>query len=215
MAADMASRTRFARGAFRGTGGTRRGFCGGHRKERPMPSIASAKILIIATDGFEQDELFKPRETLLDAGATVTLASPKADPIQGMEGDIDKAQTITPDVTLDAVNPDDYDALVIPGGTINADKMRVEKDAQRIARAFFQAEKPVAAICHGPWLLAEADLIEGRTLTSYESIRTDLKNAGAQVVDAEVNVDGRLITSRKPGDIPAFTEALIKSIETD
>jgi protease I len=178
-----------------------------------MPAIGHARILIIATDGFEQDELFKPREALLDAGAKVTLASPKADPIQGMEGDIDKAATITPDTTLDAVNPDDYNALVIPGGTINADRMRVQKDAQRIAKAFFAAEKPVAAICHGPWLLAEAELIRGRTLTSYESIRTDLSNAGATVVDAEVNVDGKLITSRKPGDIPAFTDALIRSIE--
>jgi protease I len=180
-----------------------------------MPSIDKSRVLIIATDGFEQSELFHPRETLIDAGATVTLASPKADPIQGMEGDIDKARTITPDLTLAQVDPADYDALLIPGGTINADKMRVEKDAQRIAKAFFSAEKPVAAICHGPWLLAEAGLIEGRTLTSYESIRTDLRNAGGEVVDAEVQVDGRLITSRKPGDIPAFTEALIRSIETD
>lgn len=116
-------------------------------------------------------------------------------------------------MTLDQVDPDDYDALVIPGGTINSDKMRVQDDAQRIAKAFFSADKTVAAICHGPWLLAEADLVAGRTLTSYESIRTDLRNAGAEVVDKEVNVDGRLITSRKPGDIPAFTEALIRSIE--
>lgn len=180
-----------------------------------MPSIGTSKVLIIATDGFEQSELFDPRETLIDAGATVTLASPKADPIQGMEGDIDKARTIVPDLTLDQVDPDEYDALLIPGGTINADKMRVEKDAQRIVQAFFSADKTVAAICHGPWLLAEAGLVKGRTLTSYESIRTDLRNAGGDVVDAEVQVDGRLITSRKPRDIPAFTEALIRSIEQD
>ena len=178
-----------------------------------MPAIGQSKILIIATDGFEQDELFKPREALLDAGARVTLASPGSDPIQGMEGDIDKAATITPDLTLDAVNPDDYDALVIPGGTINSDKMRVQPDAQRIAKAFFAAEKTVAAICHGPWLLAESGLVAGRTLTSYASIRTDLRNAGANVVDEQVRVDGKLITSRKPDDIPAFTDALIKSIE--
>lgn len=178
-----------------------------------MPAIDQSRVLIIATDGFEQDELFKPREALIDAGAKVTLASPKTDSIQGMQGDIDKAKTILPDMTLDQVDPDDYDALVIPGGTINSDKMRVQEDAQRIAKAFFSADKTVAAICHGPWLLAEADLVAGRTLTSYESIRTDLRNAGAEVVDKEVNVDGRLITSRKPGDIPAFTEALIRSIE--
>ena len=178
-----------------------------------MPSIEKSRVLIIATDGFEQSELFKPRDALIDLGASVTLASPKADPIQGMEGDIDKAATIAPDTILADVNPEDYDALVIPGGTINADKMRVEEHARRIARAFFEADKPVAAICHGPWLLAEAELVEGRSMTSYESIRTDLRNAGATVVDEQVHVDGKLITSRKPGDLDAFTDALVKSIE--
>jgi protease I len=178
-----------------------------------MPSISQAKVLIIATDGFEQSELFKPRESLMDAGAQVTLASIKTDPIQGMEHDTEKASTITPDLTLGDVRAEDYDALLIPGGTTNPDKMRMEEEALRIVRDFFQADKTVAAICHGPWLLAEADVLEGRTLTSWPSIRTDLKNAGAEVVDKEVQVDGRLITSRKPGDIPAFTEALIKAIE--
>ncbi|WP_419825800.1 type 1 glutamine amidotransferase domain-containing protein [Sphingomonas sp.] len=180
-----------------------------------MPAIDKSRVLIIATDGFEQDELFKPREALLDAGARVTLASPKTDPIQGMEGDIEKAATITPDLTLDAVNPDAYDALVIPGGTINSDKMRVQPDAQRIAKAFFAAGKTVAAICHRPWLLAGAGLVAGRTMTSYESIRTDLRNAGANVVDEQVSIDGKLVTSRKPDDIPAFIDALIRSIEAD
>lgn len=178
-----------------------------------MPAIDQSKVLIIATDGFEQSELFKPRETLLDRGATVTLASIGIDPIQGMEHDTEKAGSITPDLILGDVAVGDYDALLIPGGTTNPDKMRMEDEALRIVRDFFSAGKTVAAICHGPWLLAEAGVIAGRTLTSWPSIRTDLTNAGASVVDEEVHVDGRLITSRKPADIPAFTEALIKSIE--
>jgi len=177
-----------------------------------MPAIDQAKILIIATDGFEQSELFKPRESLLDAGATVKLASIGTQPIQGMQHH-DKGETITPDMTLGDVRVEDYDALVIPGGVANPDRMRTEEEALRIVRDFFAAEKPVAAICHGPWLLAEADVIEGRTVTGWPSVRTDLKNAGANVVDKEVEVDGLLITSRKPDDIPAFTETLIKTIE--
>jgi protease I len=180
-----------------------------------MPAITDAKVLIIATDGFEQSELFKPREALMDMGAEVRLASIKTDPIQGMEGDVEKAGTITPDMVLGDVNVGDYDALVIPGGTTNPDKMRLQEDALRIVREFFAAGKPVAAICHGPWLLAEAGVIDGRTLTSWPSIRTDLKNAGGNVVDAEVQVDGNLVTSRKPDDIPAFNKALIAAIEAD
>ncbi|HEY0315702.1 MAG TPA: type 1 glutamine amidotransferase domain-containing protein [Sphingomonas sp.] len=178
-----------------------------------MPMIDQSKVLIIATDGFENSELFKPRASLLDAGAEVTLASIGTDPIQGVIHDSEKGETITPDLTLGDVHTEDYDALLIPGGVGNPDKMRMEEQALKIVRDFFAAGKPVAAICHGPWLLAEADVIDGRTVTSWPSIRTDLKNAGAEVVDKEVQVDGRLITSRKPDDIPAFTEALIKSIE--
>jgi len=178
-----------------------------------MPMIDKSKVLILATDGFENSELFKPRASLIDAGAEVTLASIGTDPIQGVVHDSDAGETITPDLTLGAVDPGDYDALLIPGGVGNPDKMRMEADALEIVRAFFAADKPVAAICHGPWLLAEADVIDGRTVTSWPSIRTDLRNAGAEVVDKEVQVDGRLITSRKPDDIPAFTEALIRSIE--
>jgi protease I len=177
-----------------------------------MPMIDKSKVLILATDGFENSELFKPRASLIDAGAEVTLASIKTDPIQGKVHDKD-GETITPDLTLGAVNAEDYDALLIPGGVANPDTMRMEEEALAIVRAFFAADKPVAAICHGPWLLAEADVIDGRTVTSWPSIRTDLRNAGAEVVDKEVQVDGRLITSRKPDDIPAFTEALIRSIE--
>lgn len=177
-----------------------------------MTDLSQAKVLIIATDGFEQSELFKPREALLDAGAKVTLASNKSEPIQGMEHD-EKGATIKPDTSLAEVEADGFDALVIPGGVANPDSLRMEADALRIVRDFVAAGKPVAAICHGPWLLAEADVIDGRRLTSWPSIRTDLSNAGAEVVDEQVVVDGNLITSRKPDDIPAFNAALLKAIE--
>ena len=177
-----------------------------------MPAIADAKILIIATDGFEQSELFGPRDRLIAAGAEVVLASPGTDPIQGTVQD-EKGKTITPDITLDAVDPDDYDALVIPGGVANPDMLRTIDAAVDIVRAFDDAGKPIAAICHGPWMLVEADIVEDRTVTSWPSIRTDLENAGATVVDEEVVVDDNLITSRKPDDVPAFTDALIRMIE--
>lgn len=177
-----------------------------------MTDISKAKVLIIATDGFEQSELFDPRQALLDAGAQVVLASNKSEPIQGMKHDV-KGDTIRPDTSIHDVDPADYDALLIPGGVANPDTMRMEEDALNIVRAFFEASKPVAAICHGPWLLAEADVVAGRKLTSWPSIRTDLLNAGANVVDEQVVVDGNLVTSRKPDDIPAFNKALIEAIE--
>ena len=178
-----------------------------------MTDLSRTKVLIIATDGFEQSELFEPRRALLDAGVQVTLASNKSEPIQGMQHH-EKGDTIKPDASIHDVNPGDYDALVIPGGVANPDMMRTERDALRIVRDFFDKEKPVAAICHGPWLLAEADVIDGRRLTSWPSIRTDLINAGADVVDEEVVVDDNLITSRKPGDIPAFNRALLEMLGT-
>lgn len=177
-----------------------------------MTSISEARVLIIATDGFEQSELFTPREALLDAGAEVMLASPKSTPIQGMIHD-EKGQMITPDLTLDRVDPDDYDALLIPGGVANPDKLRTDETAIEIVRAFADSGKPIAAICHGPWLLVEADVVEDRTVTAWPSVRTDLENAGGIVVDHEVAIDENIITSRKPEDIPAFTEALITMIE--
>jgi protease I len=177
-----------------------------------MTQISQAKILFIAADGFEQSELFDPRKAVLDAGAQVTLASIKTDPIQGMKHD-QKGDTITPDKSLDAINAADFDALVIPGGVANPDTLRMEESALQIIKAFMAASKPVAAICHGPWLLAEADVLKDRKVTSWPSIRTDLRNAGAEVVDQEVVVDGNLITSRKPDDIPAFNAALIAAVE--
>ena len=167
-----------------------------------------ARALIIATNGFEQDELFRPREALLDEGVEVTLASLSRDPIQG-EKHGGKGASITPDVVIGDVRADDFDALVIPGGVANPDRMRAEPAAIGLVRDFLTAGKPVAAICHGPWLLAEAEAIDGRTVTSWPSIRTDLRHAGATVVDRDVVVDDNLITSRKPEDIPAFTRALL------
>lgn len=172
-----------------------------------MTDIIDARFLIIATDGFEESELFEPRDQLIGARAEVTLASPKRTPIQGMKHH-EKGATITPDITLADVNPQDYDALIIPGGVANPDALRQDEKAIEIVRAFFDAGKPVAAICHGPWLLVEADIVLGKTVTSWPSLRTDLRNAGADVVDEEVVRDGNLITSRKPGDIPAFMTAI-------
>ena len=177
-----------------------------------MPDIANKKVLILATDGFEQSELFKPREALLDAGVTVELASIKTDEIQGVVSDKDEGKKIKPDMTLDSVKVADYDALVLPGGVMNPDSMRLQDRAVEIVREFLDANKTVAAICHAPWLLIEADVVKGRRATSWPSVRTDLANAGAIVVDEEVVVDGNLITSRKPDDIPAFNEAIIEAL---
>lgn len=177
-----------------------------------MPDLSDTKVLILATDGFENDELFKPRQALLDAGVQVTLASLKTDPIQGVVDDSKPADTITPDLTVDDVDTADYDALLLPGGVANPDKLRMNDRAVDIVGEFMDDHKIVAAICHGPWLLAEADVVDGKTMTSWPSIRTDLENAGADVVDREVAIDGNLITSRKPDDIPAFNEALLDAL---
>lgn len=180
-----------------------------------MADLSSARVLFMAADGFEQDELFKPRQALIDAGAQVTLASIKTDPIQGMIHDSEKAEQITPDLTLDDVDTEDYDALVLPGGALNPDKMRLEERAVEIVEEFMDDDKIVAAICHAPWMLVEADVVDGRRVTSWPSVRTDLENAGADVVDEEVVVDGKLITSRKPDDIPAFNQAIIAALEKE
>jgi protease I len=176
-----------------------------------MADISKARVLMLATDGFENDELFKPRQALIDAGATVTLASIKTDPIQGEKGG-EKADTITPDLTLGDVDTEEFDALVLPGGVGNPDKLRMQERAVEIVQEFADDGKPVAAICHAPWLLIEADVVDGVTMTSWPSLRTDLENAGAEVVDQEVVVDGPFITSRKPDDIPAFNKAIIKML---
>jgi protease I len=171
--------------------------------------LSGKKIAILATDGFEQSELMQPQRALKDAGATVHVVSPKSGSIRGWNK-TDWGEEVPVDVELSHARPEDYDGLVLPGGQINPDKLRLEPAAVQFVRAFFEAGKPVGAICHGPWLLVEADVARGRTLTSYASIKTDLKNAGANWVDREVVVDQGLVTSRNPGDLDAFSGKLIE-----
>lgn len=177
-----------------------------------MSEISDARVLIVSTDGFEESELFGPREILLGRGAEVQLASPDLKPIQATVHD-DPGKTIRPDLTVEQAKADDFDALILPGGVRNPDQLRTNKAAIDLIRAFADAGKPVAAICHGPWLLVEADLLRGRTATSWPSIRTDLSNAGANVVDEPAVTDGNIVTSRNPGDVEAFTEAVIRLVE--
>ena len=177
-----------------------------------MPSIPNSRILIVATDGFEEWELFGPRQILQQRGADVVLASLKRDPIQATIHD-DPGKTIRPDLTVDEANAVDFDALILPGGVRNPDQLRLHGNVIALIRAFAEQGKPVGAICHGPWLLVEADLLRGRTATSWPSIRTDLRNAGANVVDEAVVTDGTIVTSRKPDDVEAFTNALIDLVE--
>ncbi|MEN3973362.1 type 1 glutamine amidotransferase domain-containing protein [Sphingomicrobium sp. XHP0235] len=176
-----------------------------------MQNLDGKKILIMATNGFEELELTGPRDRLGEAGAQVHLASPDRNPIQGRVKD-EPTIMVTPDKLITEADVDDYDALVLPGGVINPDNLRTNEDAIALIKAFDEAEKPVAAICHGPWLLAEAGVVKGKTVTSWPSIRTDLKNAGGEVVDEEACVDGHLITSRNPDDVPAFCEAIAKAV---
>ena len=177
-----------------------------------MPEISDSRILIVSTDGFEESELFGPREILLRRGAEVVLASPDLNPIQATVHD-DPGKTIRPDMTIDQARAEDFDALILPGGVRNPDHLRTNKVAVDLVRAFAEQGRPVAAICHGPWLLVEADVLRGRAATSWPSIRTDLRNAGANVIDEAAVTDGNLVTSRTPDDVPAFTEALIKLVE--
>jgi protease I len=167
------------------------------------------KIAILVTDGFEQEELTRPRRALDEAGAATTLISPKEGKVKGWNH-TQWGDEFSVDVPLDQAKSDDYDGLLLPGGVMNPDKLRANARAVAFVRAFFDASKPVAAICHGPWTLIEAGVVKGRKLTSYESIKTDLKNAGANWVDQEVVVDEGLVTSRKPDDIPAFNEKMIE-----
>jgi deglycase len=181
-------------------------------EEIDMPPIGETHILIMATNRFEESELFGPREILLDKGARVTLASLSLDEIMATVHD-EPGRKIKPDVLIKDTTAADYDALLLPGGVGNPDKLRVHEDAIALIREFANTDKPVAAICHAPWLLVEADLLRGKQATSWPSIRTDLKNAGANLVDEPAVTDGNIITSRKPDDVPAFTEALIEAIE--
>ena len=179
-----------------------------------MADLSQARVLMLATDGFEQSELFEPRKALMEAGAQVTLASLETRPITG-EKRGEKGESITPDATVDQVDTDAFDALVLPGGVGNPDRLRMNHRAVEIVQEFMDEGKIVAAICHAPWLLIEADVVDGRRVTSWPSVRTDLANAGASVLDEEVVVDGNLITSRKPEDIPAFNRAMIEALQEE
>jgi len=173
-----------------------------------MPDLSGKTVAIIVADFVEDAELTTPRDELRAAGAEVRVYGVASDPVQTVEGDTDPQQKVEVDGTLADLDVASIDALVVPGGTVNADKLRVEERAQDIARAVAEAGKPLAVICHGPWLLVSAGLAKGRRLTSYPSLAIDIHNAGGDWVDEEVVVDGNLITSRNPGDLPAFVAAL-------
>ncbi|HEX4638036.1 MAG TPA: type 1 glutamine amidotransferase domain-containing protein [Chthoniobacterales bacterium] len=167
------------------------------------------KVAILVADGFEQVEMTEPREALDEAGAETKIVSLKSGKIQGMNH-ADKGDKFDVDLTLDEARPEDFDALMIPGGLINPDSLRSDKRALEFARHFFNARKPVAAICHGPQVLISADLVRGRKMTSWPAIEVDMRNAGADWVNEEVVVDNGLVTSRKPDDIPAFNRKMIE-----
>ncbi len=174
--------------------------------------LAGKKVAIVVTDGFEQVEMTQPREALEQAGAKTDLISLKSGQVKGWQS-TEWGDKFPVDVTIDEANPEDYDALLLPGGVMNPDKLRRKEPVQKFVRAFFDANKPVAAICHGPWTLVDSGVVRGRKMTSYESIQTDLKNAGAKWVDEEVvtcRQSNVLITSRKPADIPAFNRVIIE-----
>ena len=165
--------------------------------------------ILVANEGVEEVELTSPREALREAGAETDLLAPEADEIQAFNH-LDKGDTFIPDKTVGAADPDDYDGLVLPGGVANPDQLRTDTDAVQFVRAFFEAGKPVGAICHGAWTLINADVVDGRTLTSWPSLQTDLRNAGAEWVDEEVHVDQGLVSSRKPDDLDAFNAKIVE-----
>jgi protease I len=172
--------------------------------------LNGTKVAILVADGFEQVELTEPRKALLDAGADALIVSPAKGQVQGWKH-FDKADKFPVDVPLDQADPESFDALLLPGGVANPDQLRTQPKAVEFVRAFFDAGKPVAVICHGPWTLVEAGVVRGRQITSWPSLKTDLKNAGAEWVDREVVVDDELVSSRKPDDLPAFNRKMIET----
>ena len=178
-----------------------------------MASLSGKKIAFLATDGFEQAELLDPRKALDEAGATTVVISPKSGEIKAWDMK-DWGKTVKVDKTLTDANPNDYDALVLPGGVINPDHLRMDPGAVNFVKKFVETGRTTAAICHGPWTLLEAGVIRGKTVTSWPSLKTDLKNAGANWVDQEVVTDGQFIFSRKPDDIPAFNRTIIEHISS-
>lgn len=176
-----------------------------------MQTLNGKKVAILVEDGFEQVELTSPKQALEAAGARTHIVSPKREKVKGWDH-TKWGQEFPVDVVIDQASANDYDALLLPGGVMNPDNLRTNKPAMQFVRSFFEQHKPVAAICHGPWALVEADVVKGRKVTSYPSIQTDLKNAGAEWVDQEVVVDAGLVTSRNPDDLPAFNRKLIEEI---
>ncbi|UWF77084.1 MULTISPECIES: type 1 glutamine amidotransferase domain-containing protein [Microbacterium] len=172
-----------------------------------MANVSDAKVAFLATNGYEDSELTSPWQALTGAGATATMVSPTADEITGKNGHV---QTV--DLHVADASADDFDALVLPGGVVNADHLRMDEDAVAFVRAFFEQHKPVGVICHGAWILIEAGVVDGRTLTSYPSLATDLRNAGAAWVDREVVVDQGLVSSRTPDDLPAFNAKVLEEV---
>lgn len=177
-----------------------------------MPDLSNKKVAIVATNYFEEAELIEPMEALREAGAEVHVIAPESGEIQGLQH-TEKGKAVAVDKTLDEANADDYDALIIPGGAVNADHLRMDEGARNfITKMMGEQEKPTAVICHGPWLLVSAGLARGKKLTSYFTIQDDLRNAGADWINEEVVVDGNLITSRNPDDIPAFNKAILNAL---
>lgn len=172
--------------------------------------LKGKKVAIIATDGVEQVELTEPRKAVENAGATAELLSLSTGEIQAMNSDIEPADKFTVDKTIDDVSPDQYDGLILPGGTVNADRLRLEDQVVSFVQEYFKSGKPAGAICHGPWALVEADLVRNRTLTSFPSLQTDIRNAGGKWVNKEVVVDEGLVSSRNPDDLPAFCDKLVE-----
>jgi len=177
-----------------------------------MEDLSDKKVAVVATDYFEEAELIEPVKALKAAGVKVEIIAPKSGEIQALEH-VDKGQRVKVDKTLDEANPSDYDALVLPGGAVNADHLRVEQKAKDfVIKLMSELGKPTAVICHAPWMLASAGLARGKKMTSFFTIADDMRNAGADWVDEEVVVDGNLITSRNPDDLPAFNKALIEAL---
>ncbi|MDX1531975.1 MAG: type 1 glutamine amidotransferase domain-containing protein [Rhodothermales bacterium] len=177
----------------------------------PDHSITGKRIaILVAPRGTEEPEFVHPKEAVENAGGSVTVVSSESGEAQTVNNDLDAGGTYSIDATFDEVSAADFDGLVVPGGTVGADTLRGNSDAVAFVRAFFEQKKPVGAICHGPWVLAEADVLQGRTVTSYPSIQTDLRNAGAEWVDEEVHVDQGLVTSRSPDDLPAFCDKIVE-----